>query len=172
MLLAQELGVSLDWLVLGKNPSRLRSDSDGEERVLRENDAPAYAAGKPRPASLRHLPLLAWNALEEKTEEASVYYPCPLPCSQHSFALKIQGDSMFPAYRDGEIIYVDPEAAPEHNRDVVLRNAQGSVTFRRLQQAPDGPYLLAINPDQPERFIKMPDDGRILGVIIASYMER
>ena len=180
MLLAQELGVALEWLVLGKPPMRIKSAEDSSGKLLREVEAPSYhRASEPASPTLRQLPLLDWSELSRSGADAatlqgmdsSCHYPCARACGVRSFALAIQGDSMFPAYRDGEIIFVDPDAVPAHNKDVVVKTAEGT-SFKRLQLTPDGNYLLALNPDQPQRIIKMPENSLIFGVIIASYMER
>lgn len=168
MLLAQELGVSLDWLVLGRG----RMDHDSEGRVAREGDGPSYRTARQQ---VRLLPLLDWQDIgaAADTDAASVtaHYPCLSPCSSDSYALRVQGDSMSPVYRDGEVLLVDPSATPGHNRDVVLRLHE-RPTFRRLQLTPEGRLLLALNPDHPERIQHLPDDAYICGVVIASYMDR
>lgn len=180
MLLAHELGVSLEWLVLGKPPIRLRTSEDASGRQVREETPPEYHRAEEAPAAqVRQLPLLDWNELSRRGTDAALlslasdcrWFPCARACGIRSFALAVQGDSMFPAYRDGEIIYVDPDASAAHNKDVVVKTAEGT-SFKRLQLTPDGNYLLALNPDQPHRIVKMPATGVIYGVIIASYMER
>lgn len=178
MLLAQELGVSLDWLVLGKLPMRGKLDMGSEGKLARDGDPPAYYTSRYTPdlAAARQLPLFEWSDVGKcpEPDEAAVvpiFYSCSRPCGSRSYALKVRGDSMFPVYRDGEIIFVDPDGAAEHNKDVVLRTNEGA-TFKRLQHTPEGSYLLSINPDQPERITKLTDSSHICGVIIASYMER
>lgn len=180
MLLAQELGVSLEWLVLGKPPIRIKASEDTAGRQVREPNPPAYHRAVTSPAAtVQQLPLLDWNELFRCGTDAALlalpddcrWFPCARACGVRSFALAVQGDSMFPAYRDGEIIYVDPDAVATHNRDVVIKTPEGT-SFKRLQLTPDGNYLLALNPDQPQRILKMPANGFIFGVVIASYMER
>lgn len=174
MLLAQELGVSLDWLVLGKVQPRARSEADHGAHSASEFRAHA-ADHHGFLRQVRHLPVLAWQHISEKGLEAhhlaESYLPCPRHCGPRSFALRPQGDSMFPCYLDGEFISVDPDAEAGHNKDVILLTPSGA-SFKRLQYAPDGCYLLALNPDHPQRMMHMGGDCQICGVVIASYMER
>lgn len=177
MLLAQELGVSLDWLVLGKTHPRPRSDVEPHAATDARGGMPAVPDSRGIHRQVRHLPVISWSCVARRhasgdhQPDSDVYLPCPRPCGPRSFALKTQGDSMYPAYLDGEYIFVDPDIEPGHNRDVILLTGNGA-SFRRLQLAPDGHYLLAINPDHPQRMLQMGRDCTICGVVIASYMER
>lgn len=71
-----------------------------------------------------------------------------------------------PKYQDGMIIEVDPDVVAEHGDDVVARLSNGKATFKQLQITPEGRYLVARNPDWPERIIRVPDDTEICGVVI------
>jgi SOS-response transcriptional repressor LexA len=51
-------------------------------------------------------------------------------------------------------------------------SGEGNVTFKRLQITPEGTYLLALDPDWPERMIKVPPNTHICGVVIGSWMRR
>lgn len=126
------------------------------------------------------VPLISWvraGALCEAIDtmhpgDAEDWLPCPVAHSKSTFALKLIGESMMPDYRDGEIVYIDPEVAAKHNDDVVVRTPDGAATFKRLQRTQDGTYLLALNPSIPDRIIKVPDDTIICGVAIFSGIVR
>ena len=79
---------------------------------------------------------------------------------------------MSPEYRTGEILLVEPELAAMHNDDVVVRTPDGQVTFKRLQITEDGTYLLALNPEFPNRILHMPADTAICGVVTGSWIKR
>lgn len=102
--------------------------------------------------------------------------PCPEPHSDMTIALTVDGPSMDDGtedgYKDGEIIFVDAKVEPRHNSDVVARTPDGKVTFKRLQITSDGKYLLALNPDWPNRIIMVPEGTTICGVVIGSYKRR
>lgn len=36
-------------------------------------------------------------------------YPCPVPCGEMTYILRVIGDSMIDEYRPGDMIFVDPE---------------------------------------------------------------
>jgi|SRR5690554_1630930 len=128
----------------------------------------------------RKVPLISWVAAGSWCESPDSYEPgdaeewldCPFPFSAHSFCLAVVGDSMFPDYREGEYILVDPAVEARHNDDIVAREPDGKHTFKRLQITPDGMYLLALNPDHPNRKIEIPADTQICGVVTGSWMRR
>ncbi|VDG84200.1 phage repressor [Shigella dysenteriae] len=39
-------------------------------------------------------------------------YPCPVPCGEMTYILRVIGDSMIDEYRPGDMIFVDPEVLP------------------------------------------------------------
>lgn len=69
-------------------------------------------------------------------------------------------------YPDGYDIFVDPDVQPEHKSDVVVRTPDGRATFKRLLIEPDGKFLMALNPNWPNRIIPVPDGTVICGVVI------
>ncbi|WP_339898240.1 S24 family peptidase [uncultured Gilvimarinus sp.] len=132
------------------------------------------------PIRTKQVPLIAWVAAGSWCDSPDNYAPgdaeewldCPFPFSKQSFCLAVVGDSMWPDYREGEYILVDPAIEPIHNDDVVAREPDGKHTFKRLQITPDGTYLLAVNPDHPNRKIEIPADTQICGVVTGSWMRR
>ncbi|MBC8786553.1 LexA family protein [Pseudomonas fluorescens] len=128
------------------------------------------------------VPLISWVAagmLDEsfdllETHDAEEWLQCPYAHSSSAFCLQIKGLSMWPEYRDGEIILVDPSVEARHNSDVVIRTPEPDrkTTFKRLQITEDGIYLMAINPDFPDRYMQMPEDTKICGVVTGSWMRR
>lgn len=104
--------------------------------------------------------------------EAEEWVESPFKHSDTAFCLRVVGDSMSPEYREDEYILVDPEVEARHNDDVVARTPDGNYTFKRLQITPEGTYLLALNPDHPERKIKVPKYTHICGVVTGSWIRR
>jgi phage repressor protein C with HTH and peptisase S24 domain len=50
-----------------------------------------------------------------------------------AIALKVSGESVEPDYRNGDIIYIDPDVAPIHGKDVVVRlGERNEVILKRL----------------------------------------
>lgn len=130
--------------------------------------------------SLGRLPLISWvtagmwqEAIDNLAPgDAEEWIDSPFPHGPAAFCLQIRGDSMNPDYRDGEIIQVDPDVAAEHNDDVVVRTPDGRATFKRLQITEEGQFLLAVNPDFPDRVIRVPEGTIICGVCTGSWIRR
>ncbi|AEF21412.1 LexA family protein [Pseudomonas fulva] len=135
---------------------------------------------QPGPDMKGKVPVISWVQAGAFCEAIDLYAPgtaeewldCPFPHSKSAFCLVLKGLSMFPEYRPDEIILVEPELVPEHNDDVVARTTDGEVTFKRLQITEDGTYLLALNPDFPNRIIQIPPDTDICGVVTGSWIRR
>lgn len=79
---------------------------------------------------------------------------------------------MSPDYRPGELILVEPSIEPMHDDDIVARTPDGQATFKRLQVTEEGTFLLALNPDFPNRIIHVPEGTEICGVVTGSWMNR
>jgi len=128
------------------------------------------------------VPLISWvtaGMLSESFDLLSInhaeeWLQCPYSHSPSAFCLQVNGLSMFPEYRDGEIILVDPDIEARHNSDVVVRTPEPDrkTTFKRLQITEEGVFLLALNPDYPSRILEMPEDTKICGVVTGSWMKR
>lgn len=132
------------------------------------------------PGNVGLVPLISWvtagmmyEAIDNLAPgDAEEWIESPFPHSKHTFCLKLRGLSMWPDYQDGEIIQVDPEVEAKHNDDVVVRTPDGKATFKRLQITEDDQFLVALNPEFPERIIRVPEGTVICGVCTASWMDR
>lgn len=126
------------------------------------------------------VPLISWVSAGTFCEaidtlapgDAEDWITFPVRHSPQAFCLQVIGRSMEPDYREGEVILVDPDVPAEHNDDVVARTPDGGATFKRLQITPEGTFLLAINPDYPDRIIRAPEGTAICGVVTASWQDR
>ncbi len=85
------------------------------------------------------------------------------------YALEVQGDSMLPLYRDGDVLIVDPGAQVRRGDRVVLKSREGEVMAKILaRQTPRGVELLSLNPDHPNRSFEVKDVEWIARIIWAS----
>jgi len=85
------------------------------------------------------------------------------------YALEVQGDSMMPLYRDGDVLIVEPGAQVRRNDRVVVRTREGEVMAKVLiRQTPKAIELLSLNPEHPGRTIEMSDVDWIARIIWAS----
>lgn len=67
------------------------------------------------------------------------------------FGLYIRGDSMYPEYREGDIVIIRAGEAAETGDDVVAYIGGNDATFKRLMLMRDGLRLCPINPQHPTR---------------------
>lgn len=85
------------------------------------------------------------------------------------YALEVQGDSMLPAYRDGDRLIVQPGAQVRKGDRVVVRTTGGEVMAKVLQrQTADELLLASLNPDHADRTIAISDVDWIARVLWAS----
>jgi len=86
-----------------------------------------------------------------------------------TYALGIQGDSMLPLYRHGDILIVDPNA-PVHRGDrVVVKTTGGEVMAKVLEkQTTKAIDLLSLNPEHENRTIPTMEVEWVARVIWAS----
>lgn len=98
---------------------------------------------------------------------------CPDPCSALTYALKVEGISMEPEYRHGDIIFVDPEVEPTHGADVVVRQTNKEHVFKRLVIEGKTKMLRALNADWPgPRLCELEPGTTIAGVVVYQYRDR
>ncbi|WP_309085936.1 helix-turn-helix transcriptional regulator [Chelativorans sp.] len=76
----------------------------------------------------------------------------PGQVSETAYALEVQGDSMLPLYRNGDVLVVEPSAAVRRGDRVVAKTTEGEVMAKILfRQTPSEIELLSLNPDHPNR---------------------
>lgn len=76
----------------------------------------------------------------------------PAQSSETSYALKVQGDSMLPLYRDGDVLIVQPGATVHKGDRVVVKTTGGEVMAKVLErQTPKMVALVSLNPAHPNR---------------------
>lgn len=74
------------------------------------------------------------------------------------FALEIQGDSMLPAYRDGDRIVVSPTAAIRRGDRVVVQTRDGEIMAKELKRQTNKTIELAsLNPEHADRTFAVGD---------------
>jgi len=85
------------------------------------------------------------------------------------YALEVQGESMMPLYRDGDVLIVEPGAQVRRNDRVVVKTREGEVMAKvLLRQSPRFIELLSLNPEHPNRTIELSDVEWIARIIWAS----
>ena len=127
------------------------------------------------------VPLISWVQAGHWCEAMDPFAPgdaedwlfCPANHSSSTFALRVRGVSMEPKYRDGAIIYVDPERSADHLSSVIVRmEDEAEVTFKQLVIEGDKRFLRPLNPDWPgPKLISIDSDAVICGVVIGQFIE-
>ena len=69
---------------------------------------------------------------------ADDYIRCPDIHDRQAFATRVVGDSMMPAYREGDVVVFSPNTAPQAGDDCFVRfSDDGGTTFKRYYQDDD-----------------------------------
>ncbi len=107
--------------------------------------------------------------------EAEKWLPCIKSHGSRTFALRVEGDSMYnPGGRwsleEGEIIYVDPDCTPANRQFVVVRlDDERKATVKQYMVDGDRVYLNALNPNWPNPIIPIDRNATIVGVVIGIW---
>lgn len=186
------LGVTPAWLLngVGRDPvAHQRGDKDHDTARI-ENDlppssniphgqSPLESNVSPGPDVRGRVPLISWVQAGVWNEAVDIYEPGYaedwLPVlrngSPHSYALRVQGDSMTAphgrSYPEGTIIIVDPEQRSPSSGQRIIAKLVGTnaVTFKVFVDEDGKRWLKPLNPlHEPIR-----DEFRVLGTVIAKY---
>jgi len=86
-----------------------------------------------------------------------------------SYALQVQGDSMLPLYRDGDILVVRPDRNTRLGDRVVVKINTGEVMAKILERRSGAQVeLRSLNPEHPNRRIPAADVEWIARIVWAS----
>ena len=161
--IARELGVTAGWLQFGAEQAAMPLSD------YNVTDGPEIG---------KLAPLISWvkaGSFHEPMDQYSVgdaedWYPLPKKAGPRTFALRVRGVSMEPRYREGDIIFVDPDAEARHGHRVVVRlEGDKEATFKELVIEGDRSFLKALNPAWPDPLIQITDDATICGVVIGKW---
>ena len=85
------------------------------------------------------------------------------------YALEVQGESMLPLYRDGDVLIVEPGAQVRRGDRVVVRTHEGEVMAKVLiRQTQKSIELHSLNPEHPGRSLETSQIDWIARIIWAS----
>lgn len=95
--------------------------------------------------------------------------PFPGLADDHAYALEISGDSMEPAYRDGDTVIVSPQASIRRGDRVVLKTIKGEVMAKVLRRKTAHKVeLSSINPKHADRELGSEDIDWIARIVWSS----
>ena len=93
----------------------------------------------------------------------------PAVNDEHAYALEISGDSMKPAYRDGDVIVVSPGAQIRKGDRVVVKTKDGEVMVKELRRRTSRTLeLQSLNPNHADRVLPASDVEWIARIVWAS----
>jgi phage repressor protein C with HTH and peptisase S24 domain len=124
------------------------------------------AAGRPRWPSTESInkALVATNTSLGWDEIAF-----PAVADEHAYALEVSGQSMEPAYRDGDVILISPAAPKRRGDRVVVKTKAGEVMVKELKrETAKSIELKSLSAAHPDRTIAMSDVLWIARILWAS----
>ena len=93
----------------------------------------------------------------------------PSVSDEHAYALEISGDSMKPAYRDGDVIIVSPGTPIRRGDRVVVKTKDGEVMVKDLKRRTAKTLeLQSLNPAHSDRTLSPADVEWIARIVWAS----
>ena len=103
------------------------------------------------------VPLISWVQAGHAKEIVDLLHPndgfdwidTTSQIKRHTYALRVQGDSMMPDFPEGSIIIVEPEMEPLPGDYVVAKNGDDEATFKQLIKDGSDYYLKPLNDRYP-----------------------
>lgn len=151
-VMCKTINCSMAWLFEGTDGNVERGPDVG--RMVPELDW--IAAGRPEVV-----------AEPSASSDPITYHPSPYAGRPRLFALRVRGASMEPRFREGDLIYVDPDEEARHGSYVVVvMDDSNEATFKQLIIEGGQKYLRALNPNWPNPIVEVNGSARICGVAV------
>jgi len=160
-------GVSPAWLLTGENPPDF-VDSNQELKIP--------------PVPTRKIPKISYIAAGSFTEISDPYAEGfgeewvsvdDSDIGPRAFALEVEGESMLPDFKPGEVIIIDPDAPIKPGDYVAAKSIKsGSATFKKYRPRgvdADGVEqieLVPLNEDHPTEYIGADRPGYLVGKMV------
>ena len=165
-MIARFLGVSDDWLLTGKEASKLDNNVDLSQKIS--------IKGRPVPV-ISWVQAGAWTGVDSIPvgTQFEEWLPPNPDSGKNGYGLIVVGSSMKPDFKPSDRIYVNPDIQTFdlQTDDLVIVSCSGEseVTFKKLIVEGDNKYLQPLNPDWPEQIIKLTEDCRLVGKVVGLY---
>lgn len=160
--------VNPDWLAYGKGEMFLNGAAASQ---------PSASTLLPGPPLRGRVPVISWTSAGQwevivdnnEPGTADEWVETTVPIRQHTFALKVQGDSMEPIFPNGCYIVIEPEMQAESGNYVIARQNGDEATFKQLVRDGGKTYLKPLNPRYP--IMELGVDAEIVGVVRAMHQQ-
>ena len=165
-MIARFLGVSDDWLLTGKEASKLDNNVDLSQKIS--------IKGRPVPV-ISWVQAGAWTGVDSIPvgTQFEEWLPPNPDSGKNGYGLIVVGSSMKPDFKPSDRIYVNPDIQTFdlQTDDLVIVSCSGEseVTFKKLIVEGDNKYLQPLNPNWPEQIIKLTEDCRLVGKVVGLY---
>ncbi|MGV3323855.1 S24 family peptidase, partial [Streptococcus hyovaginalis] len=87
----------------------------------------------------------------------------------YDIAAWIEGDSMEPVYKSGEVALIRSNGF-DYDGAVYALSWKDSIYIKKLYRDVDGFRMVSLNKDYPEKFIPYEDEPRIVGLVVGHFM--
>ncbi|WP_024418918.1 S24 family peptidase [Streptococcus suis] len=87
----------------------------------------------------------------------------------YDIAAWIEGDSMEPVYKSGEVALIRSNGF-DYDGAVYALSWNDSVYIKKLYRDEDGFRMVSLNKDYPVKFIPYEDEPRIVGLVVGHFM--
>lgn len=165
-MIARFLGVSDDWLLTGKEASKLSNNTDLSQKTS--------IKGRPVPV-ISWVQAGAWTGVDSIPvgTQFEEWLPPNPDSGKNGYGLIVVGSSMKPDFKPSDRIYVNPDIQTFdlQTDDLVIVSCSGEseVTFKKLIVEGDNKYLQPLNPNWPDQIIKLTEDCRLVGKVVGLY---
>ena len=132
--LAAALGVTVDWLLTGDGEAR--GQPVPEAMPGYHNVEPAVIPQGTRVPVLSYVQAGHWHEMCEQATafDGNVeYVTAGVDVGPCGFGLWLRGKSMEPFFKEGDLIIVDPDEAPQPGDFVVAKNGSEEATFKKYR---------------------------------------
>ncbi len=93
----------------------------------------------------------------------------PSSARDGTYALSVQGNSMMPLYRNGDVLIVDPEASTRKGDRIVVKTRDGEIMAKILQRRTSKQMeLSSLNPEHPTRIFVLGEVEWLARIVWAS----
>jgi SOS-response transcriptional repressor LexA len=161
--LANALGCDALWLATGRTQG------------IKEERARAYSVQevgfKGKVPLISYVAAGSWSDAVDNLApgDAEQWIDTTVPVKRHTYALRVEGDSMEPRFPNGAILIVEPEAEPKSGSFVIVRQNGSDATFKQLIHDGGVWYLKPVNPRYP--IMQLGADAVLCGVVKQMIMD-